>query len=701
MDYKNIKMITREQKIKRIISIAFISVIVSTILVMTSFSATIQVREYLNGRFPAIYSIYLASLGELNAEEMEFIDLLEELPENEQRIYVREVYEKGFSRELLEKLRQWQEIEEKPYLNVAFPSQPEQIIGKSPVYVFGTTDPSSEMRVTVNDKEVERFDPRTGNFLTLVDIPEEVKFPIVVVASRGRVQTSIERSVVYPRIWKEFPLTPLAIHAVHIQPKQDQILREGDELRVIIQGSPEADAVFRIGNNPNEILMEDISGLHGLPTIPGIYMGSYVVKSQDVPLMGDASPQSITVTLRREDKEVSRELPGKVIFSSGLPLRIVKVIGDQNRIYRVREGAFILHGTSLGGDGSPSQLINHNILPGTLMEVVGASGEYLRVNLGTDNYLINRNHVKDIDHVIQKPFTGLSKIQLNENERKVEIFLGTQERFPFLIEDESKQIKLILYGVKISDSIEYEGEASFIQKIKIEPIPEEGPDVVAITIEINEPIMGFDYQWRKKELLISVYKPTVILKDYPLQGRKIVVDPGHGGQYRGAIGPGDIHEKDVVLEIGRFLHSLLEDRGAEVIMTRSEDVHVNLQERIDMAVEHQADIFVSIHANAHAVGADAVNYHGHMTIYNYAHNEKLAEIILDNLVDKIGLPRARLWQRSDLVVLRYPQLPSVLVETAFMMHPEDNWYLLHPVYQREFAQVIMDGIIDYFLFLQE
>ena len=70
--------------------------------------------------------------------------------------------------------------------------------------------------------------------------------------------------------------------------------------------------------------------------------------------------------------------------------------------------------------------------------------------------------------------------------------------------------------------------------------------------------------------------------------------------------------------------------------------------------------------------------------------------MLDNLYERIGLPRAKLWQRSDLVILRRPQVPSVLIETGFMMHPDDNWFLLQPEGQKEFARAIMQGISDYF-----
>ncbi len=662
-----------------------------------SLSATINVREYLEGKFPAIFTIYLASLEELDDDEIEFIDLLEELPEEEQRVYIKEVYEKGFSLELLEKLKSWQKKAEKIFLNVAYPAQEEQMIWNSPLYVFGSTNPSSEMKVTVNNEEVQIFDYRTGNFLTLVEVPEGERLPIIVTASIGKERISIEKTVIYPQVWEKIPVSTLAIHPTRMQPQQHQILTEGDELRVMFQGSPEAEATFQIGDNSNKVFMEELNDSNLPLEGRGIYMGSYTIQEQDIPSLKETMPQTITVTLRRGDKEISRELPGKVSFASDLPLRIIEVTDNRTKMHRVRENSFAFQGSTLGGDGLPTQVLGYYLLPGTIFEVTGIAGEYLRVNLGVEKYLIHKDNVREIKNITKKPFSELSKIGLNETSDKVILRFNTRERIPFLIKDESQQFSLVLYGVKNSDYVEYEGEAPSLQKIKIEPLRKEAPNAVAITMELYQSIVGFDYQWDKTELVISIRKPPEISMHNPLKGQTIVVDAGHGGRDPGAIGPGDIHEKFVVLEISKILASMLEDSGAKVIMTRNEDVYVDLTERIDSAVRHNADLFISIHANGHAVGADAVNYHGHMTIYNYGYNQKLAEIILDKLVEKIGLPRTRAWKRNDLVVLRCPQIPSILVETAFMMHPDDNWYLLQPDYQREFAAAIMDGIIDYFL----
>ena len=67
---------------------------------------TIEVKDYINGKFSVIFNIYLSSLGELDQEEKEFIDLLQNLPEEDQKNFAKEVYENGFSREILESCRE-------------------------------------------------------------------------------------------------------------------------------------------------------------------------------------------------------------------------------------------------------------------------------------------------------------------------------------------------------------------------------------------------------------------------------------------------------------------------------------------------------------------------------------------------------------------------------------------------------------------
>ena len=85
---------------KRTITLIIITLLLMLSTELESISTTLQVKEYLEGKFPAIFIIYLESLAELDESEKEFIDLLEGMPIDEQRIFVREVYEEGFSAEI-------------------------------------------------------------------------------------------------------------------------------------------------------------------------------------------------------------------------------------------------------------------------------------------------------------------------------------------------------------------------------------------------------------------------------------------------------------------------------------------------------------------------------------------------------------------------------------------------------------------------
>jgi N-acetylmuramoyl-L-alanine amidase len=682
---------------KIILSIVLIILLIFT-MGLTS-TAALQLKEYLEGKFPSIFIIYLASLEDLDEYEKEFIDLLEKIPAAEQRVFAREVYENGFSLELLERLKLKKEPKRvvKPFLKVAYPGGGRQIIRGNPIFVFGCTTPSAEVKVTVNGVEVEKFDHRSGNFLTLVEVPQGIEFPIKVAANIDGEEVSLERTVIYDPFWKEMPATPLAIHPVSVQPRENQVLRKGDLLRVAVLGSPSAEALFRIGNNREEIRMEEIKPLSTSFSGKGIYQGSYLIKDSDIPSTGETAAQVITVTLRRGSEQISRELPGKVSFSSGTPSQMVEVSGERARFYRIIEDSPVLPGSTPGGGSWLTQTAGFDLLTETRFEVAGRAGEYVRVKLGTENYLIHQDDVQEVQIEGINPYSVLSEITLKETNRGPEIHLHNLKHTSFLIEDEPQQLKLILFGVKQSDNLIVRGQAASVQTIEIAPfLSEQLSDAITINIKLTHLLNGFNYYWDGVGLTISLRRLPSIIKNNPLQGRIIVVDPGHGGDSPGAIGPGDIHEKDVVLEISRYLQKLLAEKGARVFMTRSRDENINLQKRIETAIEQEADLFISIHANAHAEGADAVNYHGHMTIYNHNYNEKLAEIILDNLVNKTGLPRTRVWERPDLAVLRQTQIPGVMVETAFLMHPDDNWYLLQPEYQQELAMGIMNGINEYF-----
>ena len=216
--------------------------------------------------------------------------------------------------------------------------------------------------------------------------------------------------------------------------------------------------------------------------------------------------------------------------------------------------------------------------------------------------------------------------------------------------------------------------------------------------------------------------------------RRIVVDPGHGGHDPGAVGPSGIQEKDVVLAIGLKLRELLkEELGLDVVMTRSSDVFIPLEERTAIANKVNADLFVSVHANA-APNRSAA---GIETYYlNLAKTEKAAQLAAKEngtSLEKVSVLQAILFdlmanyklndsahladevqkslykkahgrhadvknlgvKQGPFYVLVGASMPSILVETAFLSNALEESRLKDPAYQTMAAEGILEGIHSY------
>ncbi len=197
------------------------------------------------------------------------------------------------------------------------------------------------------------------------------------------------------------------------------------------------------------------------------------------------------------------------------------------------------------------------------------------------------------------------------------------------------------------------------------------------------------------EALVDAPELETPKRDGILAGYVIMIDPGHGGSDPGAIGPYGTFEKDVNLAISLLLGELLAEAGAEVHYTRTEDVYVSIFERPQMAHHVGAHILVSVHANAYL---DQNIARGTETLYNpnRESNKLLAQAIQTELVEELQLYDRGLRKRTDLAVLNGSQIPTALVEVAFLNHPEEEVLLRAPGFQEAAARGIFNGIVRYF-----
>jgi len=231
------------------------------------------------------------------------------------------------------------------------------------------------------------------------------------------------------------------------------------------------------------------------------------------------------------------------------------------------------------------------------------------------------------------------------------------------------------------------------------------------------------------------------LKNVPQLTRMVTIalDPGHGGEDPGAIGRGGNFEKDVVLSIAKRLKAKIEMQpNMRVFLTRDADFFVPLNVRVEKARKVQADLFMSIHADAFieptargssvfalsdkgasstaarwlANKENSADLIGGVNINN--HDRQLASVLLDlsttaQISDSLKLGSAILneigginrlhkgsVEQAGFAVLKAPDIPSVLIETAFISNPEEEAKLLDENYQNQMADAILKGINRYF-----
>ncbi|MGL6343988.1 MAG: N-acetylmuramoyl-L-alanine amidase family protein, partial [Waterburya sp.] len=172
---------------------------------------------------------------------------------------------------------------------------------------------------------------------------------------------------------------------------------------------------------------------------------------------------------------------------------------------------------------------------------------------------------------------------------------------------------------------------------------------------------------------------------------RIIIDPGHGGHDSGTVGIGGVQEKDVILPISLDVAEILRKQGIEIIMTRDTDTFISLEGRTDMANDLNADLFVSIHANAINLSRPDVNG---LETYYYDSGRRLAEIIHWSVLNGVNIQNRGI-RRARFYVLRHSTMPAVLVEVGFLTGEEDASRLKDPDHRRQMAEAIARGIIEY------
>lgn len=311
----------------------------------------------------------------------------------------------------------------------------------------------------------------------------------------------------------------------------------------------------------------------------------------------------------------------------------------------------------------------------------------------------------------QAELTNISAYDVDENTLRLEIdFKGRLNDQDFLLRTSGKHLIVDMYNTtpgRISKIAGKKVSSADVEKISVGEFRVNQTRITAaIKFSINEENLNFSVEPATKKtpakIVIDIPKNSVQNEEnFDVNDKVVVIDAGHGGSDRGAVGPHGVTEKSVTLAVALKTEKLLTDAGAKVVMTRKTDVDVaspnasdaqELQARVNKAPRN-ADIFISIHCNAFT----NPNTNGMETFYysGSVQGRRLAELLNEELL-KYGGRNNRGVKSANFYVLKHSSCPASLIELAFVTNPTEENLLADDEYQNQLARAIASAVKKYF-----
>ena len=479
---------------------------------------------------------------------------------------------------------------------------------------------------------------------------------------------------------KPLPHDTLVIDRAMMEPSEDLWLMPGDVVNVQFRGSPGWQGSFSIPDVESGIPMREIppddSNDPG-----GIYVGQYVVKPED-------RAEGVQVEFRLKRSFFSREHATSRarlwIMPDSLP-RTVEVVG-RRPFLNVGLGTDRLGGAKLGF-----------LQPGVLLQLTGRVGRQYRVRLSEAmEAWLPAEYGKLLPLDTPRPESLVGSIGANGTDSGDVVFVGLSKRLPYISDQQTDPMSIVVdvYGATSNTNwVTHQRSAKGIESVKWNQV---AADQYRLTIALrSRQHWGYDIDYVGSSLRIRVRRPPVVTDTAsPVRGLRIALDAGHGGSNSGATGTTGVREMDLNLAMVQLLDSVLTARGAMTTLTRTDDGEKSMTERTDVVLDSGSRVLISIHCNATGDGGDPNLAKGTSTYYRYIGYKTLAEMMYTRMLE-LGLEERGVTGSFNFSLNGPTQLPNVLVETAFLSNPEDEYHLLTPDFRRGIAVKVANGLEEF------
>jgi len=385
--------------------------------------------------------------------------------------------------------------------------------------------------------------------------------------------------------------------------------------------------------------------------------------------------------LTMNDKTISQQGTGKISILSPTDLEIAEVTADPG----------------VARTGASTDFSRMTPLPkGTRATIIGREGEWLRLDYGA---WIKASEVRIIKDSVP-PRSIIRSASSRQVSGWTEVLFPLEIPVPVTVQEGERTFTLTLYNTTAQTDIIRLDDDQVISRLEWQQI---SPLQVQYTFNLKSAQQwGYKLRYEGTTLVLSLKHPpanTSMMPNSqakPLSGIKILIDPGHGGpEDGGAVSPVGIREKTVALTVSKLVQQELVNRGANVVMTRVEDVDLDLPPRLEMIQKEEPAIAISIHYNALPDNGDAIKTKGVGAFWFHPQAHSLAIFLHNYLVAKLNRPSYGVFW-NNLAMTRPTVTPSVLMELGFMINPEEFEWIVNPTEQKKLAEAIAQGVTEWF-----
>ena len=300
------------------------------------------------------------------------------------------------------------------------------------------------------------------------------------------------------------------------------------------------------------------------------------------------------------------------------------------------------------------------------------------------------------------PGGAVSSVRLTSGPKSVTLRVPLPARLPYQITERERSLTLRLYGGASDINWMQYGEggggggaggaAGTDPLVTRMSYAQPAADEVTITLELAQRVWGYRARFAGRDLLLEVRRPPLLDGEHPLRGRTVVLDPGHPPL--GARGPTGLWEPVATLAVAFKAKTLLERAGATVLLTRTDSTSIELYPRTHFAELRDADVLVSIHANALPDGVNPFTNSGTSVYYFQPRSTRLARELDRALVTEFRVRDLGIG-RGDYALVRPTWMPAALTEGLFIMLPEQEAVLASEDGQWRYARGLVRGIENF------